>query len=136
MGLPGLNPYLARINVSCLRTTTQRRREANNEPATPRSRVNHSTTEPLSSLFLAFKPSDIVFIMLINVKMPTLVDILTSMSIINFVLSRVEHEKKFYNLKIRVHNKIFSYFSTKTYVVGTQKNWLIETVLVSTQNTF
>ena len=28
----------------------------------------------------------------------------------------------------------FSYFSTKTYVVGTQKNRLIETVLLSTQN--
>ena len=29
---------------------------------------------------------------------------------------------------------IFSYFSTKTYVVGTQKNRLNETVLLSTQN--
>ena len=29
----------------------------------------------------------------------------------------------------------FSYFSTKTYVVGTQKNRLNETVLLSTQNT-
>ena len=28
----------------------------------------------------------------------------------------------------------FSYFSTKTYVVGTQKNHLNETVLLSTQN--
>ena len=28
----------------------------------------------------------------------------------------------------------FSYFSTKTYVMGTQKNCLIETVLLSTQN--
>ena len=28
----------------------------------------------------------------------------------------------------------FSYFSTKTYVVGTQKNGLDETVLLSTQN--
>ena len=30
--------------------------------------------------------------------------------------------------------KEFSYFSTKTYVVGTQKNRLNETVLLSTQN--
>ena len=38
--------------------------------------------------------------------------------------------------QIRVHNKkLFSYFSTKTYVVGTQKNRLDETVLLSTQNT-
>ena len=29
----------------------------------------------------------------------------------------------------------WSYFSTKTYVVGTQKNRLNETVLLSTQNT-
>ena len=34
---------------------------------------------------------------------------------------------------IDVLNEI-SYFSTKTYVVGTQKNRLTETVLLSTQN--
>ena len=38
-----------------------------------------------------------------------------------------------------IHNftlkNYFSYFSTKTYVVGTQKNRLNETVLLSTQNT-
>ena len=32
--------------------------------------------------------------------------------------------------------KLFSYFSTKTYVVGTQANRLNETVLLSTQNMF
>ena len=32
--------------------------------------------------------------------------------------------------------KLFSYFSTKTYVVGTQKNRFNETVLLSTQNIF
>ena len=38
--------------------------------------------------------------------------------------------------QIRVGNwNLFSYFSTKTYVVGTQKNRLDETVLLSTQNT-
>ena len=47
--------------------------------------------------FLASELSD-VFIMLINVKMPTIVGILTFMSRINFVPSCVEHEKKFYNL--------------------------------------
>ena len=36
-----------------------------------------------------------VFILLINVKMPTIVGILTFMSRINFVLSQVEHEKSF-----------------------------------------
>ena len=33
--------------------------------------------------------------MLINVKMPTIVGILAFMSMINFVLSRVEHKKSF-----------------------------------------
>ena len=33
-----------------------------------------------------------------------------------------------------VPEKCFSYFSTKTYVVGTQKNRFNETVLLSTQN--
>ena len=39
--------------------------------------------------------------------------------------------------QIRVHvtENYFSYFSTKTYVVGAQKNRLDETVLMSTQNT-
>ena len=44
--------------------------------------------------FLEVSLSDVVFIMLINVKMPTIVAILTFMSMINFMLSRVEHEKK------------------------------------------
>ena len=38
----------------------------------------------LKKTFLAFKLSDIVFIMLINVKMPPIVVILTFMSMINF----------------------------------------------------
>ena len=37
--------------------------------------------------FLVFKLSDGVFIMLINDKMPTIVGILTFMSMINYVLS-------------------------------------------------
>ena len=40
--------------------------------------------------FLAFKLSDVVFVMLINVKVSTIVGILTSMSIIKFML-RSEH---------------------------------------------
>ena len=43
--------------------------------------------------FLAFKFSDVVLIMLINVKMSTFVGILTFMSMINFMFSLVEHEK-------------------------------------------
>ena len=45
--------------------------------------------------FLALSISDVVFIMLINVKMPTIVSILTFMSRINIVLSCVEYEKSF-----------------------------------------
>ena len=47
--------------------------------------------------FLAFNLTHVVFIMLINVEMPTIDVILTFMSMINFMLSWVEHEK-FYNL--------------------------------------
>ena len=45
--------------------------------------------------FLALSLSDVAFIMLINVKMPTVVGILTFMSRINFILSQVEHGKSF-----------------------------------------
>ena len=45
--------------------------------------------------FHALSLSDVVFIMLINVKMPTTVGILTYMSRINFVLSLVGHDKCF-----------------------------------------
>ena len=45
--------------------------------------------------FIALSLSDVVFIMLINVKMPTIVGILTFMSRINFVLSWVKHGKSF-----------------------------------------
>ena len=51
--------------------------------------------EMLRKTFLAFRWSDVVFIMLINIKMPTIVGILTFMSRMNFVLSWVEHEKNF-----------------------------------------
>ena len=43
--------------------------------------------------FLAFKRSDVVFTMIINVKTPTIVGILTIMGTINVMLTWVEHEK-------------------------------------------
>ena len=49
--------------------------------------------------FLALILSDVVFIMLINVKMPTIVGILSFMSKINFVLSWVEHGHSFITLE-------------------------------------
>ena len=42
--------------------------------------------------FLALSLSDVLFIMIINLKMPTIAGILIFMSRINFVLSRVDHE--------------------------------------------
>ena len=45
--------------------------------------------------FIASKFSDGVFIMLISLKMPTIVGILTFMSLINFILSCLEHAKCF-----------------------------------------
>ena len=55
----------------------------------------------LRNILFAFKLSDVVFIVLINVKMPTIVGILIFMSIINFMITGVEHEQKFYNLWAR-----------------------------------
>ena len=52
----------------------------------------------LEFTFLAFKLSAVAFIMLMNVEMPTIVGISTFMSMINSMLSSVEHKKKFYNL--------------------------------------
>ena len=51
---------------------------------------------------------------------------------------RMRHNNRITTHKIpqlTVIENCFSYFSTKTYVVGTQKNRLDETVLLSTQNT-
>ena len=50
-------------------------------------------------IFQAFKLSDVVCIMLINVKMPKIVGILTFMSMMNLMLSCVEHEKSFITLE-------------------------------------
>ena len=44
--------------------------------------------------FIVLKLSGVVFILLINVKMPTIVGILTFMSRMNFMFNCVEHEKK------------------------------------------
>ena len=43
--------------------------------------------------FHAIKLADFVFILLINVKMPSIVWILTFISMINLMLSYVEHKK-------------------------------------------
>ena len=56
-------------------------------------------------MFLTLIFLDYLFIMLIDVKMPTIVGISTFMSSINyFVLSIVENEKEFSNLKSMARN--------------------------------
>ena len=47
------------------------------------------------NIFSCLKHSDVVFILHINVKMPTIVGILTFLNRINFMLSLVEHEQSF-----------------------------------------
>ena len=47
---------------------------------------SHTAAQNIKT-FLAFKLSDVVFIMLIDVKMPTIAGILTFMSMVNFMLS-------------------------------------------------
>ena len=70
--------------------------------------------------FLALSLSDGVFILLKNVKMPTIVGILTFMSRINFVHSWVEYEKKVDNLRagcnfqINLNNYINPFYSVKS----------------------
>ena len=67
-------------------------------------------------MFLALSISDVVFIMLINVKMPTILGILTFMSRTNFVLSLVKHEKGFITLgPDNFVPHIFFFILTKTY---------------------
>ena len=51
-----------------------------------------------------FESARPVNILLMNVKMSTIDSILTFMSRINFMLSCVEHEKKFYKLVARLYN--------------------------------
>ena len=55
--------------------------------------------------FLAFKLSDVLFIMVMIVKMPTIVGILTFMSMINFVVSWVELENSFLIFIIDIKKK-------------------------------
>ena len=74
--------------------------------------TEHISTASLKSLkcgklktFLAFKLSGVVFIMLMNVKMPTIVGILTFMSIINYMFSWDEDEIKKFYLRARNQEK-------------------------------
>ena len=57
-----------------------------------------STAHKIKLEEVSLSLSDVVFIMLINFKMPKIVGILTFMSKINFVLSWAEHKKSFITL--------------------------------------
>ena len=65
-------------------------------------------TEMLKNNNISFfeRFSDAVFILLINVKMPTIVGILTLMSRINIIIGWVEHIQ-IYNLEARLKNYNF-----------------------------
>ena len=54
--------------------------------------------QEIQLFFLGSHLPTMLFFLLINVKMPTIVGILTLMSRKNFMLSRVEHEKSFITL--------------------------------------
>ena len=63
-------------------------------------------------IVFALKHSDVVSTLLINVKMPPLIFILTFMNGINFMLSWGEHEKV-YNLGARYAPLLLAYFSRR-----------------------
>ena len=65
-----------------------------------------------------FKSPKHVIILLINVKMPTVVAILTFMSGINLMLGLVEHENKFYYLGARSIDNYME--SLLVYILGDQ----------------
>ena len=61
------------------------------------------TTKMLTNsgaIFVALKLSAAVFILLLNVKMPKIVGILTCINRIKFMLGLVEHEKVLYPLAL------------------------------------
>ena len=68
---------------------------------TTKIQLRTKTKTQQNKIFLTFKLLDVVFIMLVIAEMPTIVDILTVMSRLKFVLSGVEYIKKFYNLRAR-----------------------------------
>ena len=85
------------------------------------------TKIPTNEEVSCFKPLRGWFIMLLNVKMPTIVGILTFMSKIYFVLSWVEHEKKLYNLGVWFTRRDNSplYNGSSKYVFGSEIRKLI-----------
>ena len=71
--------------------------------------------------FLALSLSDVGFIMLMNVKMPTIVGILTLMSRINFMLSGIEYENSFIT---SAPDYLITLVNVNAPVVATMSWWL------------
>ena len=95
------------------------------KPATPGSQVKHSTTEPLSSclkLPASSNKSEQKYTLYMH-------------STNRFDLSKVVFQCSYMRFRSPNKSVLLFFFSTKTNVVGTQKNCLNETVLLSTQNT-
>ena len=69
-----------------------------------------------NNAFFALELLNGVFILLINVKMPTIVGILTFISSINFMLRLAEH-KKFNNLRSRCSQLEPCYRDTREYIL-------------------
>ena len=88
---------------------------------------NNSTWEVFSSICpyseILFGPFTIISIIIIINLFSSFCN---SMQTVQFSLADLD--------KYAYQNIIFSYFSSKTYVVGNQKNRLNETVLLSTKN--
>ena len=61
----------------------------------------HSIKISRNSAFSGLDEWGMLFFLFINVKMPTIVGVLTFMGRKNFMLNSIEHGKKFYNLRAR-----------------------------------
>ena len=75
---------------------------------------------------IALSPSGVVLIMLINVKMPMIVGILTFMSRINFMLRSVEYEKSFMTSGPGSVFGVSDQVKLKQVCLATETSWNVE----------
>ena len=64
--------------------------------------------------FLALRLLEVVFIMLINIKMPTIDGILTFVSMIDLMFKRVEDEKSLIIIRIKRDDKLELFHANQT----------------------
>ena len=89
----GILTFMSRINFVLTWVEHEKVYNLRTLSCSTQLRVKFQLLKKYKKLLLTLSLSDVVFIMLINLKMPTFVGILVFMSRINFVLSWVEHEK-------------------------------------------